>query len=425
MLIEAHVSNYRSFAEEQQFTLLKGKGDELLDSNVFDAELASGVKSLPLLRSAAVYGSNASGKSNWLKALATMQRIVMTSASTQLGDPLPVTPFLFDDELLDKPSLFEVTVIAQGVRYQYGFTCTQQAIVDEWLFAFPKGKPQRWFERENDEYEFGDFFKGERELWRRATRSNALYLSTAVQLNSSQLKPLFEWFAETLRFAGVEGWSPTNTAEKCQSDMKQQVIDFLRAADFSIEDIRIENQAFDSSELPGDMPPEIRNYLEYQLKDSEGFKISASHKTRQGDMTYLPFHEESDGTQKMFSFAGPWLDSLQQGRILFLDELHDNLHPALVRYLVGLFHSKKTNPHNAQLIFTTHDTSILSQEFFRRDQIWFCERMGDQASHLYPLTDFSPRKGVENLERGYLSGRYGAVPFLRKNVLTGIFDGQA
>jgi len=423
MLIEAHVGNFRSFAEEQQFSLLKGTGNELLDTNVFEAEFAHGHKPMTLLRSAAIYGANASGKSNWLKALAVMQRIVMTSASRQLGDPLPVSPFLFDAKLEKQPSLFEVTVIAEGVRYQYGFTCNKEAIVEEWLFAFPKGKPQRWFEREGNTYEFGDFFKGEKDLWSRATRSNALFLSTAIQLNSSQLQPLFKWFSDTLRFAGVEGWTPVNTAEKCLSGLKDQVIEFLKAADFSIEDIIVKKKPFDVGELPKEMPQEVRTILEYQLKDKEGMQLSTRHRSRQGKLVDLSFAEESDGTQKMFSFAGPWLDSLKQGRVLFLDELHDNLHPALVRYLVGLFHDSKTNPHNAQLVFTTHDTSILSQEVFRRDQIWFCERDNDQASHLYPLTDFSPRKGVENLERSYLSGRYGAIPFLRKEIVSGSFDG--
>ncbi|MCP4995718.1 MAG: ATP-binding protein [Gammaproteobacteria bacterium] len=422
MLIEARVENFRSFSMEQQFSLTKGAGKELPE-NSFAPELASGAKSLPLLRCAAIYGSNAAGKSNWLKAIAAMQRIVMTSASGQPGDPLPVTPFLFDEEQLQKPTTFEVTVIVEGVRYQYGFSCTTESIIDEWLFAYPKGRPQRWFEREQGQFEFGDYFKGERELWRTATRSNALFLSTAVQLNSEQLQPLFGWFSNTLRIAGVNGWLPDNTARKCQSEMKQEVIDFLQAADFSIHDIIVKKRNFETGALPKELPPPLRAYLEYQLKDSEGMELYTRHKTRQGGSVQLPFSDESDGTQKMFSFAGPWLDTLKHGRVLILDELHDNLHPALVMYLVGLFHSKKSNPHNAQLIFTTHETSILSQEIFRRDQIWFCERDENQSSQLYPLTDFSPRKGAENLERGYLMGRYGAIPYVQPDLVTGMFDG--
>ena len=127
----------------------------------------------------------------------------------------------------------------------------------------------------------------------------------------------------------------------------------------------------------------------------------------------MDFDDESDGTQKFFSFAGPWLDTLKKGYVLVIDELHDSLHPNMVKYLVDLFHNKETNPNNAQLIFTTHETSILNQDVFRRDQIWFCEKDDEQATSLYPLTDFSPRKDRENIELGYLSGRYGALPFIR------------
>jgi AAA15 family ATPase/GTPase len=127
----------------------------------------------------------------------------------------------------------------------------------------------------------------------------------------------------------------------------------------------------------------------------------------------LDLRDESDGTQKMFAFAAPWLETLERGRVLVVDELHDNLHPALVQFLVTLFHSPATNPRGAQLVFTTHETSILNQDILRRDQIWFCERDERQATRLYPLTDFSPRKGLENLERAYLSGRYGALPYLK------------
>jgi len=138
------------------------------------------------------------------------------------------------------------------------------------------------------------------------------------------------------------------------------------------------------------------------------------HKDSTGNLVKFNFDEESDGTQKLFSFAGPWLDTLKNGYVLFVDELHDNLHPRLVRFLVELFHSSETNPNNAQLVFTTHETTILNQVVFRRDQIWFCEKRHDKATSVYSLTDFSPRKGRENLELSYLAGRYGAVPYMRK-----------
>jgi len=154
-----------------------------------------------------------------------------------------------------------------------------------------------------------------------------------------------------------------------------------------------------------------------QTLDKSLVSVKTAHVSDNGKKVLFDLGDESDGTQKIFALAGPWLDTLENGYVLVIDELHDNLHPLIVEFLVKLFHGKETNPRNAQLIFSTHDTSILNQEVFRRDQIWFCDKDRHQATKLYPLTDFSPRKGIENLERGYLSGRYGALPYL-KNIKT-------
>nr|WP_217641988.1 AAA family ATPase [Atopomonas hussainii] len=149
------------------------------------------------------------------------------------------------------------------------------------------------------------------------------------------------------------------------------------------------------------------------MKDNIFYDIKTIHAGTQDQAVAFEFDDESDGTQKLFSYAGPWLNVLETGKVLIIDELHDNLHPRLVHFLVDLFHNSETNQKNAQLVFTTHETSILNQDVFRRDQIWFCEKNKDQATSLYPLTDFSPRKGRENLEDAYLSGRYGALPYVR------------
>jgi AAA15 family ATPase/GTPase len=140
--------------------------------------------------------------------------------------------------------------------------------------------------------------------------------------------------------------------------------------------------------------------------------IKTVHKTAQGKDILFDLDDESDGTRKIFSFAGPWIDTLRNGKVLFIDELHDSLHPHIVKFLVNLFHNTKTNPNNAQLVFTTHETSILDQDVFRRDQIWFCKKDREQTTEIYPLSDFSPRKGAENLEKSYLAGRYSALPVI-------------
>ena len=417
MLIEFSVANFRSIRERQTFSLVKAKGDELIKSNAFTAHAATDYQ---LLRSAAIYGPNAGGKSNFLIAMKTMQRIVLESAANyQRGDKLKVTPFRLSEATIEEPSEFEITFIVDQVRYQYGFTATAERICEEWLLAYPKGRVQRWLGREwnkkNKHYDWllGNSLAGERQLWQKSTRDNALFLSTAVQLNSAQLQPVYDWFKTALRMTGSRGWNPEFSVLLCEKNEKTQVMAFLHAADLHIDDIVIEKKPFDIEELPNDMPVHLKEMIASDLKDKKVIDIKTVHKNDEGSPVIFDFEDESDGTQKLFAFAGPWIDSLNKGHVLFIDELHDNLHPKLVQFLVQLFHSSETNPKNAQLVFTTHETSILNQEIFRRDQIWFCEKNQQQATVIYPLTDFSPRKGRENLELSYLSGRYGALPYIR------------
>ncbi|WP_272944862.1 AAA family ATPase [Nitrincola nitratireducens] len=413
-----NVANFRSLSDTQTFSLVKSKSDELVTLNTFKVKAAN---EFELLRSAAIYGPNASGKSNFLRALKTMKRIVLESAANQQrGDLLPVTPFRLSPDTRQAPSEFEVTFVVGGVRYQYGFSATSQQVYEEWLLAYPKGRAQRWFtrvwveEKERFEWELGNSLTGEKQLWQRSTRDNALFLSTAVQLNSEQLRPVFDWFKTTLRLANVGGWSPSFSASLCENDEKSKVMEFLHAADIHIDDILVETKSFGPDDLPSDMPDALRDVVIEEMKGKKTLDIKTVHKDSDGKAVTFDFDEESDGTRKLFSFAGPWIDALKNGYVLFIDELHDNLHPRLVRFLVELFNNPETNPKNAQLVFTTHETSILNQEVFRRDQVWFCEKNKAQATEMYPLTDFSPRKGRENLELAYLSGRYGALPFVKK-----------
>nr|VFK16168.1 MAG: hypothetical protein BECKLPF1236B_GA0070989_109013 [Candidatus Kentron sp. LPFa] len=419
MLIEFSVANFRSLHSRQTFSLIKTKGGELAKTNTFSV---SATNHFDLLRSAAIYGPNASGKSNFLGALRTMHDIVLGSANRKRGDKLPITPFRLSATALGQPSEFEVTFIVEEIRYQYGFATTEDRIVEEWLFAYPKGRPQRWFtrrwnpDRESYDWALSASLTGEKQLWQKSTRDNALFLSTAIQLNSSQLQPLYDWFRETLRMADPEGWHKFFTVSLCEQEEKSRIVEFLHAADLDIADIRVERRPLDLSNLPDGLSDQFKDLISNalgELKDKSTPTIKTLHKGENGEIVTFDLEDESDGTQKLFSFAGPWIDALTNGRVLFIDELHGNLHPRLVQFLIQLFHSNETNPKNAQLIFTTHETSILNQEMFRRDQIWFCEKNEIQSTNLYPLTDFSPRKGRENLELAYLSGRYGALPYVK------------
>ena len=411
MLIEMNVTNFRSFKEKQTFSMVKAKGNELPD-NAFTAQMSSG-KSIDLLHSAAIYGANASGKSNFLHALYTMERIV-----TKQKENLPVVPFRLHTEYKNKPTEFEVTVLIDGIRYQYGFSATEKQIYDEWLFVYPKGKAQTWFEREWKEekqdykWSFSNHLTGEKQLWKKATRNNMLFLSTVSQVfekSNEKIKLLFNWFKETLQFAGSGNLGDSLvTISMCEKneEIKKDILKYLKIADFNICDIDIKKEDIN---LPVDIPQELKELISFGEK-----KVLFAHQNNNQEQVFFDWEDdESTGTKRFFSISGVWLDILKNGHIVFVDELNNSMHPKLVQFLVELFHNKKTNPKNAQLIFTTHDTTILNQNVFRRDQIWFCEKNQDNATTLYPLSDFHPRKKFENLEAAYLSGRYGALPFIQ------------
>lgn len=416
MLIEFKVANYKSVKDEQTLSLVASKNRELADSNTF----GSGVFNARLLHSAAIYGPNASGKTNLLAALFMMQAIVTESSlDKRRGDDLPVEPFRLDPKSRDEPTEFEVFFVSGGVRYQYGFSATTTHIADEWLYAFPEKRAQHWFSRTREKgkykWEFGPSLKGEKKLWQKSTRDNALFLSTAVQLNSKQLQPVYDWFKDTLCIVGIGGWAPVFTASLCETGDKNRILDFLKKADLGIDDIHVKEAFLDWKNFP-DMSDALKNEVAKTFETNMKYEIKAIHKDSSGKEIEFDFvYDESEGTRKIFALAGPLLDGLQKGHVLCIDELHSSLHPDLVKFLVGLFNSRKTNTGHAQLVFTTHETSVLNQRVLRRDQIWFCEKDEEQATVLYPLSDFRPRKDITNLEAAYLSGRYGAVPYIAES----------
>ncbi len=414
MLIDFRVRNFRSLRDEQILSLVAAKDKTLHELNT----MQSGVKAAPtLLRSAAIYGPNAGGKSNLIKALQYMRAVVVESASVmQPGQTFNVQPFRFDEKLVLQPTEFEVTFILDGVRHQYGFELTAQRITREYLLVYKAFKPQQWFERHYDEssdkdiYEFGSGLKGAKTVWEGATRPNSLFLSMAVQLNSEQLRPVFDWFVKQLAIFN----EVTPLGQQFSVDMlrkpegKKAICDCLTAADISISDIEVATRKVAAQAVHFDMAAgktEVRN------EEQEVSELLFHHVTEQGRAVF-GLGDESMGTRNLLFLTGPVLDILEKGMTLVVDELDSSLHPLLVRRLVELFQTPAINKLGAQLIFTTHDTSLLDPELFRRDQIWFVEKDLEQATKLYPLSDFSPRKN-EALERGYLMGRYGALPFLR------------
>ncbi|HHZ3833891.1 TPA: AAA family ATPase [Escherichia coli] len=417
MLIEFTVQNYKSISEKQTLSLVASKLNDL-PNNLFSIDEP---KSLELLKSAVIYGPNAAGKSNIINAITTMAELIVRSATGyKSGDKLDITPFRLDSKKINQPSEFEINFISEGIRYQYGFSATEDFIHDEWLFAFPKGRPQKWFlrlwdeEKQTHEWELGPSLTGEKQTWLKSTRPNALFLSTAVQLNSVQLKPVYDWFYYKVKFTELTGWDSDYSAKQCLNDKKDEILNFLKAADVGIDDIHVTKEKFNPNALPDDMPAAIKELVIKNMQGKEEYVIKTLHNNEAGEPIPFDLKDESHGTRKIFSFAGPLSHSLETGNILFIDELNDNLHPKLVEFIVGLFHDKNINKNGAQLILTTHETSILNQDVFRRDQIWFVEKDNSKQTNLFPLTDFSPRKGRENLEASYLDGRYGALPLIGK-----------
>jgi hypothetical protein len=392
MLIEFRVSNFRSLRDEQVLSMVASKDKTLASTHT----VPTGVTAAPaLLRSAAIYGPNAGGKSNLIKALQYMRGVVVESATIAPSQTFGVQPFRLDAASAVLPTEFEVTFLLDGVRYQYGFAMTAERIVSEHLLVYKAFKPQHWFTRRHDAttgrdvYDFGPALKGQKSVWESATRPNALFLSMAVQLNSEQLGPVFDWFARQLVIFNEHAMlNPRVTLQMLRdSAAKRSICAFLNAADISIADIDVVTRDDDQDELR--------------------FK----HTTSKGEAVF-GMGDESSGTRNLLFMIGPILDIVRNGLTLVVDELDTSLHTLLVRRIIQLFHDTALNTRGAQLIFTTHDTSLLdAHDLFRRDQVWFVEKDRDQASRLYSLTEFSPRKG-EALERGYLMGRYGGLPLL-------------
>lgn len=411
MLLEFRVSNFRSIRDEQSLSLLASKDDAHERTHVSPAGTASRV-----LNTAAIYGPNAGGKSNFLKAVQFFSSMVATSAtSIREGQGLNCPPFRLDPAFATQPSEFEITFLLGGIRHQYGFAATPSRVLEEWLLVYQKAKPQRWFHRrfnaahDVDEYEFSTHLTGQRRVWQQATRANALFLSVAVNLNSEKLRPIAGWIAQKLaviteRPKVVPDW----TLDLLSSDAgKQRVINLMAAADIGIVDFELEKQAGKQLSIKLD----AGNAVSHSVQDHELISVKAVHQGKDGSRVSFDIADESLGTQQWLWLVGPMLDILQNGRVLFVDEIDSSLHTLLLRQIISMFNDPEVNTGGAQLVFTTHDTALMDADILRRDQFWFVEKDADQATRLYPLLDFSPRKN-EALEKGYLMGRYGAVPFV-------------
>ena len=414
MLVEFRVKNFKSIRDDQVFSMIASNDKSFEDTHIIKPDGASA----RLLKSAAVYGPNAGGKSNLLQAIGFMSwrlnfRRIPDSPFVDEYEKCPF--FKLDTMSLNSPSEFEITFIDKGVRYQYGFSILGERVVEEWLWVYKSDKPQEWFHRKIDErtdednYKFSPYFKGQKSTWQKSTKKDALFLAIATELNSKLLLPVFRWLVklEVLdRYLSPKRVMNIYSPELKNKRYKEILLDFLTAADICITDIEVitENKEFI---LTGknEIGVETRRLTELESK-----KPIFIH-SHDGINKRFDFEEESEGTQRIFLLAFYILEALERGKILIIDELESSLHPALANFIIRLFNSAD-NKNGAQLIFSTHNTGLLNiKEIFRRDQIWFVEKDASQSTVLYSLADFNPRKDTA-IESGYLTGRYGAIPFV-------------
>ncbi len=409
MFIEFSAANFLSINDKITLNLLASK-DNSLDYHLIKSPV---LKEKSLLKTSAIYGANASGKSNVLKALYFFKNFILNSHKMQQGDEINIVPFKLDENSIDKPSQFEIVFIFNGIRYAYGFSVDYEKVYEEYLYYFPKGRQSLVFERENtDEYTFTVDKKEQKELSMR-TPQNTLYFSSATRWNYQRTTAPFEWLRNNLKVVTTHEkmsfWRFTAQLAFQDAGIIKTINQSLMEADLGINALKIskEKAANDTArELNGEWQPMFPAGKSLTLHTQHvGIDKEGNEKT-----LYFKLEEESDGTQKFFSLLGPFIDVLMNGYVLFIDELEASLHPQLTKFLVNLFHNPAQNKNNAQLIFTTHDTNLLN--LLRRDQVWFTEKNPKTGStDLYSLLEFNPRKD-QNIEKGYLSGRYGAVPFL-------------
>jgi len=429
MLLQFSVSNFRAFRDLQTLNLAASNYDKALPENCITPELP-GLKNRRWVKGAAIYGANASGKSTLIEALKALVDFVRESAKTT--DPLTpipqVEPFALDPAAASEPTAFAVTFVNDGVRYEYRVAATRQRIYHESVRAFPLGKEQLWFVREWSEelktHTFGPenskVFARDKAMERR-TLPNMLYLSKAIAENRQELEPVFRWIIQQIKFLDLSTKSALGRSftmqelETKDSILREEILKLLRHADIGITGARVVNRPSSDpvmKKIFGEMPGEIRG----KLLEEKWLQPELSHRSPSGQSLPLPWRSESAGTQRLFALVGPWLDILRSGYTVCVDEIETSMHPLMVRELLRLFFSDKENSGRAQILFTTHNPLLLDPTLVRRDQVWFTDKDDEGRAHLYPLTDYQPRLG-ESLVRGYLAGRYGAVPFVPEGLL--------
>ena len=420
MLLQFSVSNYRSIKDTITFSMLSS----LKNENTFK------IKKYNLVNSAVIYGANASGKSNLLRAMAFMGRIVLNKTKViQSTDTLPHDPFRLNSSTKDASSTFEIVFFIDEIKYRYGFEMDNTTVYAEWLYADEKGKEAKLFYRDIEDEEYVNpqkfkegyiFFDNSKSKIR--VSSNQLFIWKCDQDGGEISKSILKWFSRFNLIDGLDHGGYISYTMKKMEDLtfKNEMISLVKTADIGIENITMEEEdvSLDMIEKMG-LPIALKEEL---LKDGglKSVSINTYHKkfdennNEIGNEIFELDDEESLGTRKFFKMSAPILNTLQDGKILIIDELDASLHPMLTKHLVKLFSNKDINTKNAQLLFATHDTNLLKPQIFKRDQIWFTEKDKYGSTTLYSILEIKGVRANDDFEKQYIEGKYGAVPYLGK-----------
>ncbi len=421
MLVQFTVKNFRSFKDEATLSLVASSIKERVDENTLAIS-----ENLSLLKSAVIYGANASGKSNLIQAMKFMKWFVLNSSrETQVSsEKIKTEGFKLHTETEHQPSVFEIIFVYDQIRYRYGFAVTEKEIIEEWLYYVPNKKELEVFTRTKQEFYLGRHFKSQELLVQeKRVRPNALFLSVSAQFNGAIAAQIMEWFSskfDCISSIYSDHYGGVTLSLSEQEKGKNLVLEFLKRADIRIENFNIVKTDVVYDKLPAELKKMLRERKSLiQLEVKTAHKKYDSKGNAVGLVNFDIGAEESQGTKKFFELSGPIINTLVEGKVLAIDELDLRLHPRLIRAICELFNSKKLNPYNAQLIFISHNTNVLDKELLRRDQIWFVEKDKYGASELFSLVEFKDAesgKKVRNdasYEKSYLKGIYGAVPCVR------------
>lgn len=424
MLIEFKFSNYRSFRDEAVLSMSASGLSTFKNSLLHFGNTR-------ILPGIAIYGKNGGGKSNVIRAFWLAVQFIKNAQKTQHENAkVPVSPFLLNDYSQEQPTSFEFTYSLNNIKYIYGFSATKDEIVSEYLYHTPKGQKATVFQRNYQNFKFTED-KPRRKLISETVAKNQLFFSIACAMNDSDCISAMKWFREYVLFSRDYSDIPAQLLEYSNDEtMLQSISNYAKMADLGIENMQFEFRSRDITNglnLPENVPENVKvaliefinllsetsNNSEIKLKMGE-VKAKSYHKgiLKDGSESMIPLElaDESDGTRKLMALAPAIESALTKGGILLIDEIERELHPVLASYIVSKFQNKQSNPLGAQVIFTTHNTEFMNEEIIRKDQIYFVDKnQSDGSSELYTISEFST-KTSENIQKGYLLGKYGAVP---------------